>query len=268
MAVCDNYGHGYPVFKYPTVWHLGMKSHETNAAIISHLVTFQGFAPLFTQRHLTLVQFVQLCNHHMTSPNIPPTMEGQVETNKSAKLGNICKYVHIRKLTWNLKIPWKSPLATGDTSQNHHFFGFHVNFPGCKTYNTPKKLALCKAHKHPCRLGPSKRQQSFKLCAAAFVVRPRESKVNNAFPRENCSIKWIFKHKLKVAGLIHRCKYAHATFKCKDSPFWKWSIGLLGKWHPDYGGIDCGLTGVYAYIQLPMHEPRNPLVHLVHPDVI
>lgn len=56
MAVCDNYGHGYPVFKYPTVWHLGMKTHETNAAIISHLVTFQDFAPLFIQRHLTSVQ--------------------------------------------------------------------------------------------------------------------------------------------------------------------------------------------------------------------
>ena len=160
MAVCDNYGHGYPVFKYPTVWHLGMKTHETNAASISHPVTFQDFAPLFIQRHLTSVQFVQLCNHHMTSPNIPPTLEGQEETNKSTKLGNICKYVHPRKLTWNLKRHENPPLL-------------HVNFPRCKTYNTPKKLALCKAHKHLCRLGPSKRQQSFKLCAAAFVVRPR-----------------------------------------------------------------------------------------------
>ena len=142
MAVCDNYGHGYPVVKYPTPWHLEMKTHEnheTNAAIISHLVTFQDFAPLFIQRRLTSVQFVQLCNHHMTSPNIPPTLEGQEEKNKSAKLGNVCKYVHPPETNMEPENALKiTPLQQETPLQTTNLLGSMLIFRGVKRTTHPR----------------------------------------------------------------------------------------------------------------------------------
>ena len=139
MAVCDNYGHGYPVFKYPTVWHPGDEIAWNKCCHHFSPSDFPRFRATLHSKASHLGPIVQLCNHHMTSPNIPPTLEGQEETNKSTKLGNICKYVHVRKLNMEPENTMKIHHLQQETPlQTTNLLGSMLIFRGVKRTTHPR----------------------------------------------------------------------------------------------------------------------------------